>query len=80
MADFTGTRFPHRFDRQTMHTAIPVIEEQPPSALEHDAAVRMVLRMAASCRADVADAGLVCAMLGLSLKDALERSQSQEPT
>lgn len=78
MADFTGTRF--RFDRQTMHTAIPAIETPPSSAQEHDAAVKQVLRVAARRHADVADAGVVCAALGLSLKDALERSQSQEPT
>lgn len=71
MADFTGQRF--RVDRQNMGTAIPAVMTPPSSGQEHDAAVKQVLRMALNCRADVADVGLVCEILGLSLDDALTR-------
>lgn len=77
MADFTGTRF--RIDRQNMATAIPAVTTPPCDVPEHDAAVRQVLRMAASRHADVADVGLVCAVLGLSLDDALRRSEGPKP-
>ena len=56
-----------------MHEALSVITPQPPSELANDRAVRMVLRLAASLKADVDDVGLVCEMLGLSLEGTLKR-------
>ena len=62
-------------DRQTMNSVIPAVEVDGPTPHEHDAAVRTVLRAAARCHADVADAGLVCDALGLSLREALSRDR-----
>lgn len=62
-------------DRQTMNSAIPAVKVDGPTPLEHDAAVRTVLRVAARCHAGVADAGLVCDVLGLDLREALRRDR-----
>jgi hypothetical protein len=62
-------------DRQAMHSVIPATTQPGPSALEHDRAVRMLLRLAASAKADVTAVGVACDALGLSLKDALRRSE-----
>lgn len=63
-------------DRQAMNSIIPAIEQPGPSVEQHDRAVRMVLRLAAERRASIPDLGVVCAALGLSLDDALRRSQT----
>lgn len=66
-------------DRQSMSSALPSVTapEAPPEV--HDAAVRLTLRWAARKSADVTDVGVVCDALGLSLRDALRRSEGQSP-
>ena len=62
-------------DRQSMSSMIRASKERPVSEEVHDRAVCMLLRLAAEGGHDVADVGLVCDVLGVSLDAALRRAR-----